>query len=124
MLTSSKRVDVVDTDTGASVGFAEFGTIVGPNGREFIAGGARVDPERAAGYPEFQKGRESIGCEGMMNDWEGKPIGTCRIVGAWRVQSFMGSHMLQIEATIQGRTYTGRGFGSGMLWRGKAKRGR
>lgn len=118
MKASSERYPVTDRN-GSTVGNHEDGTLT-VDGRKFDNSGAHVDPERAAGYPQFD--REFIGADGMMNDWHGAPIGTCRIVALWRVNSWMGSWMYQIEATIDGRTYTGRGMGSGMLWRGKTKR--
>ncbi len=49
-----------------------------------------------------------------LNNWHGKQIGTCYLASAWRVHSYIGSHMHQIYATIKGVKYTGRGFGEGM----------
>lgn len=99
-------------------GFAEIGTIT-HNGREFSAVGAMVRDGRAVGYPKFD--RDYTGAVGQMQTWDGQPMGTARIVSMWRVWSWAGSHMCQIEATIGGKRYTGRGFGSGMMWRGKLK---
>ncbi len=41
---------------------------------------------------------------GIMGDFHGKPIGTWRSVPTWRVNSWVGSHMHQIE----GMSLTGR----------------
>lgn len=49
-----------------------------------------------------------------LNDFHGNKIGTAFISSSWRVYSFMGTHMHQIYATINGVQYTGRGFGEGM----------
>jgi hypothetical protein len=117
MISRIERNDVVDARTGAVAGFHETG-IVSMGGREFAAGGAHLDPDNAIGYPKFE--REYAGATGRIQSWSGEDIGTCRIVSMWPVRSFMGSHMCQIRATINGRSYTGRGMGNGMIWRGKA----
>jgi hypothetical protein len=96
----------------------ELGTFV-HEGREFTSLGAMVTATHAAGYPKIPE--RSV--TGTLLGWDGTILGSCRITASWKVESFIGSRMYQIEATIDGRTYTGRGFGSGMLWRGKVKRG-
>lgn len=87
--------------------------IVEHDGKEYAARGATVTPEYAVAYPA--KG-------GILCSWGGDMIGRWRATASWPVRSYMGSRMYQIEAVIDGRTYTGRGFGEGMLWKGKAKR--
>jgi peptidoglycan hydrolase-like amidase len=75
---------------------------------------------KIGGYPEFKK--EFVGATGALQSFTGKTLGTCRIVSMWRTpRSWVSSHMFQIEATIDGVTYTGRGAGSGMSWIGKPK---
>ena len=49
-----------------------------------------------------------------LTDWHGNQIGVCFLHKAWRVNSYLGTHMHQIYATVDGRKYTGRGFGEGM----------
>ena len=102
---------------------SEVGIIV-HEGREFASGGAFVSPSHAVGYPDFPRFADRVqeSRTGRMKAWDGTDLGSCRIVASWPVRSWVGSRMYQIEATIDGRTYTGRGFGSGMLWRGKAKK--
>lgn len=114
------RYPVTDSN-GATVGFHESATII-VNGREFTSGGAHVDPEHAIGYPHFPNG-DGYGARGEMRDWSGNRIGSARVVARWRIHSWVSSHMMQIESTIDGRTYTGRGCGHGMIWKGRAKRG-
>lgn len=46
--------------------------------------------------------------------WTGEPIGFATCGSRWRVNSYMGTHMCQFYARINGREYTGRGFGAGM----------
>lgn len=49
-----------------------------------------------------------------LTDFAGKKIGTCRLASSWKVNSYIGSRMYQIYATVNGVKYTGRGFGTGM----------
>lgn len=49
--------------------------------------------------------------------WTGEPIGRATIGSKWPVRSHYGSHMFQIYARINGREYTGRGFGVGCIVR-------
>lgn len=81
------------------------------NGTTFEAGGAYVDDKFIIAYP-------SSG--GILTNWHGERMGTWRTKSKWRVNSYIGTHMHQIVATLDdGRTYTGRGFGVGMSFRGK-----
>ena len=50
-----------------------------------------------------------------LTDWHGNVIGTCFLSSSWRVRSYIGDRMYQIYATINNTTYTGRGFGEGMV---------
>lgn len=47
--------------------------------------------------------------------WTGAKIGTARMTARWKVNSFMGTHMHQFEATVSGRKFTGRSFGHGCM---------
>lgn len=49
-----------------------------------------------------------------LTDWHGEIIGQCSLASSWRVNSYIGSYMHQVYATIKEREYTGRGFGRGM----------
>ena len=90
-------------------------------GRTFDASGAVVTPEAAIAYvgalvnvnPHGTSMRITNGTRAL-NDWHGNQIGTCYISRSWRVFSYLGSHMNQIYARINGVDYTGRGFGEGM----------
>ncbi len=94
-------------------------------GRKFTCGGAVVTPDRIVAYPgKPDRGLFTSTPGGPLNDWHGREIGRYRIVSSWRVNSYVGSHMNQIEATVDGVTYTGRGFGEGMIYQGKRKRTR
>lgn len=53
----------------------------------------------------------------VLTNWTGSPLGTCCIKSSWRVNSYIGPHMCQIYARINGADYTGRGFGEGMAVR-------
>jgi hypothetical protein len=83
------------------------------DGKPYTAGGAIVTPDRIAAYP---------GDNGVLTDWHGRQIGTYRIVATWRnPRGIFSDTMHQIEATVDGIRYTGRGAGKGMLYRGKRK---
>lgn len=84
------------------------------NGRKFNAGGAIVTPVHIVAYP---------GANGILTDWHGNKLGTWRATSTWKTpRSCYSSTMSQIEAIVNGVTYTGRGAGEGMVFKGKAKR--
>src|SRR5262249_31942743 len=87
------------------------------NGRAVVILATRITSIRVAeivGYP---------GDNGALHDWHGNAIGSWRTVATWRTpRSYVSSTMSQIEATVDGATYTGRGAGKGMIYRGKLKR--
>lgn len=85
-------------------------------GKAFKASGVIVTDQWLVAYP---------GKTGVLNDWHGQPIGTWRATASWATpRSWVGSRMFQIEATVNGRVYTGRGYGVDMLYRGKLKAGK
>lgn len=55
-----------------------------------------------------------VGTSYRLTDFHGAQIGTCTLATSWRVNSYIGSRMYQIYARVDGRDYTGRGFGEGM----------
>jgi hypothetical protein len=85
-------------------------------GRRFSAGGARVSSTAIVAYPA---------AGGVLNDWHGRPIGRWSKVANWLVGSRWGlpTVVMQIRAVVDGITYTGRGQGPGMIFRGRAVKG-
>ncbi len=83
-------------------------------GHTFESGGACVTDDYVVAYPA---------ANGVLTNWHGEPIGTWHKVARWRVHSFIGTHMHQIEALVDGVWYTGRGFGVGCIYKGKRKAG-
>ncbi len=84
-------------------------------GRSFESGGAVVTPGYIFAYPA---------ADGVLRDWHGREIGSWREVSRWRMAQWSpagGWFMLQIEARVGGVLYTGRGFGVGMVYRGRRK---
>jgi len=83
-------------------------------GKDFEAGGAFVSPTHIVAYPAK---------DGILNDWHGHAIGTWRAVSSWKLplSAWISDRMYQIEATVNGTVYTGRGCGVNMLYRGKRK---
>ena len=91
-------------------GAIEVGIVV-HEGREFSALGSVIDGERIAAY---------LGKDGQLTKWNGEVLGTYRITRTWRTpRSYVSSTMHQVYATVNGKTYTGRSAGEGMLFRGK-----
>jgi len=82
-------------------------------GRSFESSGVMVTPETIVAY---------LGNDNRLTDWHGRTLGTYREVAKWRINSWLSTHMYQVEATVDGVTYTGRSHGKGMLFRGKAKK--
>lgn len=85
-------------------------------GRSFEAGGAVVTPDYLIAYPDK---------DGVLKDWHGKAIGTWRTISARRAiffgrYSWQGSHFYYMRAKVNGREYSLRGFGEGMIAKGKA----
>jgi hypothetical protein len=80
------------------------------NGKPFESGGAIVTDDAIIAYPT---------AGGVLKDWHGRTLGTWRATSSWRVRSHMGTRMYQIVATVDGRNYTGRGFGEEMIYRGR-----
>lgn len=82
-------------------------------GKTFSANGAYVDKDFIVAYPK---------ANGILGDCKGQAIGTWRAVSTWRTpRSWVSSTMSQIEATVNGIRYTGRGAGENMLYKGKRK---
>lgn len=93
----------------------EVGTFV-HEGKEYAATGAAVTPDYLACYPR---------ADGTVADWAGNVLGTYRVVSSrpavfFGVRSWQGSRYFYMRATVGGRVYALRGFGVGMLARGKA----
>ena len=49
--------------------------------------------------------------------WQGDVIGRATLGASWPVRSWRGPRMYQLYAIVDGREYTGRGFGVGMAVR-------
>lgn len=93
--------------------FIETNCTVTHEGKSFEAGGAVVTHDHIVAYPK---------ADGVLGDWHGNPIGTWRATSTWRTpRSYMSSTMSQIEAIVDGVTYTGRGAGEGMIFKGKRR---
>jgi hypothetical protein len=98
--------------------------VIEHEGCKFEAGGAVVTPDRITAYVGKDR-RDGMGCDRAvgsgrdLTDWHGNVIGTIRLTKSWRIRSFLGSHMYQAYATVDGVTYTGRTLGEGMSFSGK-----
>lgn len=97
---------------------AEVATIIGPNGREFTALGAVIEPDYLVAYAGSREGGIPTG---DVVTWEGRRIGTYRTVSRWTVCTTRGElfWMEAVRARIDGddREWYGRfgGFTSALL---------
>ena len=87
-------------------------------GHKWTAGGAVVTDTHIYGYPKIQ------GSRGVLMDWhDQQELGKLVVTSSWKINSCFGSHMFQMEVTMpDGKVYTGRGMGDGMIFKGKAKK--
>lgn len=84
-------------------------------GRQFTASGAVVTPGYLLAYPADG---------GILTDWHGAPIGTWRTISTrpaifFGRRSWIGPTYYYMRATVDGVTYSLRGFGVGMVARGR-----
>lgn len=96
--------------------FVEQDCTVRHAGRSFTAGGAFASPDYLIAYPG-----ESV----RLNDWHGNQIGTYLVQSSrpavfFGRRSWMGDKFYTMRATVNGRTYLLRGFGKGMIAKGRA----
>lgn len=100
-------------------GFIETGTVI-HEGREYTSGGAFVSDDYLVAYPD--------GC-GNLKDWQGNTIGSYTVTNSRKAIffgrfSWQGSHYYYMRATLpDGRQYALRGFGAGMIAKGKHVKG-
>jgi len=99
-------------DDTKAITYIEKNCVFTHEGKDFESGGAFVSPSHIIAYPYKN---------GILRDWHGEDLGAWKSVASWPVRSWYGSHMHQIEATVNGIVYTGRGFGEGMIYKGKRK---
>jgi hypothetical protein len=85
------------------------------DGKTFEAGGAVITDDYLCAYP---------GKGGALNDWHGRKIGTYRVISSKRMTfgrlSHWGEMYYWMRATVNGREYSLRGFGVGMVAKGRA----
>lgn len=102
--------------------FIEQNCSIELEGKIFSASGAYIAGDRALCYLKLPNGDQPY-ARGTVTDWHGNELGACVVTARWCTpRSWVSSHMLQVEATINGRVYTGRSAGDGMLWAGKVKK--
>lgn len=106
-------------------------TFVSTDGEHaFTSGGAVITPDYAVGYladsPLYKEHPEWYGTpKHVLTSWHGEWLGNAAIVAKWPTPtSAYSDWMHQVEVIIDGRTYTGRSAGVGMVWTGKPKRGK
>ena len=85
------------------------------HGREFEAGGAVITPKYLIAYPAEN---------GILNDWHGKKIGRWRVLSSQKAiffghPSWIADRYYYMRAIVDGAVYSLRGFGIGMIAKGK-----
>lgn len=92
--------------------FIERDCVIEHDGRKFESGGAVITDDFLIGY---------LGKDGQLTDWAGNRMGTYRITSTWRTpRSYVSSTMNQVAVKLSdGRRYTGRSAGEGMVFKGK-----
>jgi hypothetical protein len=98
--------------------YVERDCVFSANGHSFESGGAVVTPDVAIGYLTSAEPGKLV-----VTNWHGdRVLGNAYIVAKWRTPTSVYSEwMHQVEVVIDGRTYTGRSNGVGMVWKGKPK---
>lgn len=81
----------------------------------YTAGGAIVNADTLIGYI----GKITVFTTRDLTDWHGNKIGTVKLTSGWSTGRFKFDRMHQAYAIVDGKTYTGRTRGEGMLFRGK-----
>jgi hypothetical protein len=96
--------------------FKEKNCVFNFKGKTFKSDGAQIIGDHIIAY---------LGKNGELTAWKGKKIGTYRFVSSWATpNSYISSRMYQVEAMVNGKVYTGRSAGAGMIFKGKIKKGR
>lgn len=95
--------------------FVEKNCVVEFQGRKFEAGGAVVTENYLVAYPDKN---------GRLNDWRGNQIGTWRVISSrpavfFGYRSCFSSRYFYMRATVNGVVYSLRGFGEGMVAKGR-----
>ena len=85
-------------------------------GRKFTSGGAVVTDDYLIAYPKEG---------GILADWHGNQIGTYSVISRrpavfFGRPSWMGSTYCYMRGWVNNRAYSLRGFGCGMIARGRA----
>lgn len=79
-------------------------------GRTFTSGGAVVTDDYIVGYMSSDMTK--------LQTWHGDVISdVVTITGKWRINSWVSSHMYQVRVNVNGKWFTGRTCGSGMIAR-------
>ena len=95
--------------------FIEENCTITHEGKSFTSGGAIVSDNRIVAYPAPN---------GILNDWHGNPIGRYSVTSSrpaifFGHRSWQGDRYYYMRAKVDGKRYSLRGFGEGMIATGK-----
>ncbi len=112
--------------------FVETDCVIEHEGHKFEAGGAVLTDTHLIGYTKFvaplNEGRSIIGTrvnKVQIKSWHGDQVLAEGVVTShWRTpRSYVSDCMYQLDVkTPDGKRYTGRTAGDGMIFRGRAKK--
>lgn len=95
-------------------------------GRKFSAGGSVIDTRRGlvSGYPKLIAESAERGARYALQSWGGRIIAPLRLTGTFKTPGFGGfkNKIWAWQTIIEGRVYSGRNSGPGMLLRMRAGR--
>lgn len=88
-------------------------------GKSFEAGGAVITQDYLIAYP---------GANGELHDWHGNKIGTWKLISSrpamfFGHRSWMADRYCYMRARVNGVQYSLRGFGEGMIAKGRRIKG-
>jgi len=82
------------------------------HGQTFLGAGTTVTEDRVHGA--------YLAADGLVKTGHGHVLGTYRVTSRWRTpRSWVSSTRCQVRAVVQGRTYNGQSWGTGMLFNGR-----
>lgn len=98
--------------------YIEKNCVIEHNGKQYENGGAVVTDNYLIGYLKSNT-KETVGNIVDLTDWHGNNIGKVKITGRWRINSYISTYMISGKAKADGKYYTVRGCGAGMVIKGK-----
>lgn len=122
MQTSSGGMADATREDGAKCR-VEVECVIEMEGKKFESGGAIVEPERFTAYigKKIEPYGVGYGYRWQVKAWGGEELGIAYQTGSWPVNHMWNNTMYSYVVRIGGVYYTARGYGEGMIVRGRRK---